>query len=118
MKTTVININLEEFDEYIGRDNDNNIHMLTNNIKPSDIGWLGNPHHMGWCEKCGVSHNRPESIKRFEIDFKYKLNSDIEFRNSVISLKGKRLGCHCKPLACHGDVIVDWIESQSADSIE
>lgn len=25
-------------------------------------------------------------------------------------LVGKRLGCHCKPLACHGDVLVKLLE--------
>ena len=27
-------------------------------------------------------------------------------------LKGKVLGCYCKPEACHGDVIVDFLEGQ------
>lgn len=25
-------------------------------------------------------------------------------------LKGKTLVCHCKPLACHGDVIAEYLE--------
>jgi hypothetical protein len=29
-----------------------------------------------------------------------------------MALKGKRLGCFCKPLACHGDVIKEYIEGQ------
>lgn len=27
----------------------------------------------------------------------------------LISLKGKTLGCHCKPQACHGDVLIELI---------
>ena len=27
-------------------------------------------------------------------------------------LKGKVLGCYCKPEACHGDIIVDFLEGQ------
>ena len=27
-------------------------------------------------------------------------------------LKGKKLGCWCKPLPCHGDVIIDLIKEQ------
>lgn len=27
------------------------------------------------------------------------------------SLKGKRLGCHCKPQPCHGDILVEIIEN-------
>lgn len=33
---------------------------------------------------------------------------------SLLSLDGKRLGCFCKPQACHGDVIVaaiEWLKS-------
>lgn len=29
------------------------------------------------------------------------------------SLKGKRLGCWCKPMACHGDVLVDLLEGDT-----
>lgn len=28
-------------------------------------------------------------------------------------LKGKRLGCFCKPLACHGDVLAEMAEAFS-----
>ncbi|WP_123009399.1 DUF4326 domain-containing protein, partial [Escherichia coli] len=27
------------------------------------------------------------------------------------SLKGKVIACHCKPYACHGDIIADYINS-------
>jgi len=29
--------------------------------------------------------------------------------NRLPELVGKRLGCHCKPLACHGDVLIRLI---------
>ena len=29
------------------------------------------------------------------------------------SLRGKRLGCWCKPKACHGDVLVDLLENKN-----
>jgi len=28
----------------------------------------------------------------------------------LVELEGKVLGCHCKPLACHGDVLEQLIE--------
>ena len=31
-------------------------------------------------------------------------------RPSLEPLRGKVLGCYCKPLACHGDVIVELLE--------
>lgn len=30
--------------------------------------------------------------------------------NCLPELKGKRLGCHCKPDLCHGDVLVDLVK--------
>lgn len=30
-----------------------------------------------------------------------------ELMASLHELKGKILGCHCKPLACHGDVLIE-----------
>ena len=30
--------------------------------------------------------------------------------DSLHELKGKVLGCYCKPKACHGDVLVDLVE--------
>ena len=43
----------------------------------------------------------------------YFVDENPEFRKSVMLLKGKRLGCYCKPKECHGDVIKEWIKSQT-----
>lgn len=34
------------------------------------------------------------------------------FAHAVRQLQGKTLGCHCKPAACHGDIIVEWLNSE------
>lgn len=34
-------------------------------------------------------------------------------RQDFIALKGKRLGCWCKPLSCHGDILVDVVNRLS-----
>ena len=83
-KTTVVNCNKTEFDVYIGR--------------PSK--W-GNPFTIG------IDGTRNEVIMKYK---KYIL-SDKELLNSLHELKGKRLGCHCYPKSCHGDVLVDLIEN-------
>jgi Domain of unknown function (DUF4326) len=31
--------------------------------------------------------------------------------NDLHELKGQTLGCHCAPLACHGDVLIELIEA-------
>ena len=39
-----------------------------------------------------------------------EINTNPEFKQSVLKLRGKKLGCWCAPKACHGDVIVAYIE--------
>ncbi|HCK99427.1 MAG TPA: hypothetical protein DHW42_04895 [Candidatus Marinimicrobia bacterium] len=112
MKTTVVNLNKDSYDVYIGRGTKQRTNILTEGVKPGEEGWLGNPHPIGWCDICREYHTRKECIEKFKQDFYRKLNSDPEFRKAVLALKGKRLGCYCKPKACHGDVIKEWIESQ------
>lgn len=111
METTVVNLNKDSYDVYIGRGREKPANMLTEGIKPGEEGWLGNPHPIGWCAICKENHTRTECIEKFKIDFYKKIDSDPVFRKAVLALKGKRLGCYCKPKACHGDLIKEWIES-------
>jgi hypothetical protein len=37
--------------------------------------------------------------------------------NSLHELKGKTLGCWCKPLSCHGDVLVELIEKNDENNL-
>ena len=43
-----------------------------------------------------------EAITKYE---EYLLNNQ-ELVNALSELKGKTLGCWCKPKACHGDVLL------------
>ena len=58
-------------------------------------GFWGNPYIIG---KDGT---RKEVIAKYEIYIKSK----PEMMARLGELKGKRLGCFCKPLDCHGDVL-------------
>ena len=55
---------------------------------------------------------RVSAVKRYRAYFQRRVARDPEFKRRVLGLKGKTLGCFCKPLACHGDVIVEWIGQQ------
>ncbi len=111
-ETTVVNLEIDSYDVYIGRSIDKPVNMLTAGIKPGEQGWIGNPHPIGWCEICQEEHTRKECIIKFKRDFLKKVQSDPEFNKSVLELKHKRLGCYCKPQDCHGDVIKEWLDSQ------
>ena len=46
--------------------------------------------------------------------FKYDFDNDKFVRKDkkeVYKLAGKRLGCFCKPEACHGDILADFLNS-------
>jgi len=87
-KTTVVNIKNERCDVKIDR------------TTP-----FGNPY------RSGIDGDRKQVIEKYRIYFYNKLNNDW-FRDKVLLLKGKRLGCHCKPLGCHGDVIIQYLEGE------
>lgn len=91
--TRVVNIAKgEPYDVYIGR-----------SCKNSD-GYFGNPFVIG------QNGDRADVIKKFERYFAERIGSDPEYRHRVLELQGKRLGCYCKPLACHGDIIAEWVD--------
>ncbi|QXH95913.1 DUF4326 domain-containing protein [Pseudomonas ogarae] len=67
----------------------------------------GNPYQMG---KEGT---RDEVIAKFAYDFERRfLKLPEQFDVNIEKLRGKTLGCHCKPAACHGDVIANYLNSQ------
>lgn len=67
--------------------------------------YWGNPYSM---HEEGSS--REEVIRKFKYDFDYEKFPNKE-KPEVYKLAGKRLGCFCKPEACHGDVLADFLNS-------
>ena len=92
MKTTVVNIKHgDRYDEYIGRGSQ----------------W-GNPF------KIGKDGNRKQVIEMYE---KWIVDQDY-LMEDIPELKGKILGCHCKPNPCHGDVLVRLANGVEEDNEE
>lgn len=50
---------------------------------------------------------------RTEVIEKYRqwIKTQPHLLEQLPMLKGKRLGCYCKPLPCHGDVLVEMAEA-------
>ncbi len=84
--TTVVNKYKDKYDIYIGR---------------GSI-W-GNP----WV--IGKDGTRDEVIDKYEI----YIRSNPDLLKQLPKLKGKVLGCFCKPARCHGDILVKLIEELS-----
>lgn len=85
----VVNIRKDRYDVYIGRGSP-----------------FGNPFVIG------RDGERDEVIKKYRQLFYEMIENDPRFKVKVRGLKGKVLGCHCKPHACHGDIIREYIENE------
>lgn len=81
--------------------------------KKGTYAYIGRPGPFGNPYVIGIDGDRDEVIAKYRAWFNAKVQTDPQFRREVESLRGKTLGCFCKPQACHGDVIVEWLEERS-----
>lgn len=90
MKTRVVNRHHEPFDIYIGR------------------GTI-------W----GNKFKSPRDGTRAEVIEKYRewLSGQWELLDRLDELQGKVLGCSCKPLRCHGDILVELVNNRSLTDV-
>jgi hypothetical protein len=70
--------------------------------------YWGNPYSMYETIEDSDEDPREAVIRMYKYDFDYDKFLNIE-KNKVYELAGKRLGCFCKPYACHGDVLADYL---------
>lgn len=98
METVVVNLRKEKFDVKITR---NKFGRIPN---PPEFGCFGNPFPV-------EQYGREKCIEYFKEYFLERISNDAEFQSAIMNLKGKRLGCLCKPENCHGDVIKEWLNS-------
>ena len=91
--TNVVNIRTSGYDVYIGR------------AGKGQNGYFGNPFRLG------ASESRGATIEQYRRYFYERLETDPEFKRRVHELKSKTLGCFCKPYACHGDVIAEYLNN-------
>ena len=85
MVCKVVNLRKEKYDVYIGRGSK-------------------------WGNKflIGRDGNREEVIRKYR---EWIMKNDY-LLSCLDELKDKVLGCYCKPLACHGDVLVELVEER------
>lgn len=92
--TKVVNIFKEPYDVYIGREG-----------KGKD-GYFGNPIRLVPGEAAG------STLPEYKKYFLNRMLIDEEFKNKILSLKGKTLGCFCKtPETCHGSIIKEYFST-------
>ena len=91
--TKVVNLRVEPYDVYIGR------------AGKGEDGYFGNPIRLG------PFMSRGSTIEAYREFFYQRIATDSEFKRRIHGLKGKRLGCFCKPAACHGDIIAEYLNN-------
>ena len=75
----------------------------------------GNPYYVG---KPPENYSREDVIDLFRAHFAQNILTDVRKRNALLSLRGYKLACHCKPLACHGDVLAEYLNAIDPDDPE
>jgi len=95
MPTTIINIRSgDKYNVYIGRGNKRRGTVASKWACPFVVGKDG---------------TREEVVKKYEV----YLIGNSKLMNSLPELKDKILGCWCKPLLCHGDVLVKYANKEN-----
>lgn len=94
--TRVVNVKTSDFDVYIGRAN------LGRRLSQSV-----------WANPFPIDSQttRDQAIELF----RKHLENHPELLSRVHELKGKRLGCWCKPKACHGDLLAKLADGKPLD---
>lgn len=98
MTTNVVNLRAAKYDVYIGRPG-----------KGQTSIW-GNP------ARVGIDGTQGECVQLFENLMRKRIKENPDYwLGELKKLKGKTLGCFCKPRACHGDIIVKLIQEYFPD---
>ena len=89
MKARAVNLKKEGFDIYCGRGSK----------------W-GNPYsHSIYSKATYIVKTRVEAIKKYR-DW---ILGQPELLAALGELRGKRLGCYCKPMSCHCDILAEMV---------
>lgn len=89
---------------YIGR---GGIVIIDNERFPKNNSLFCNPY------KLNIDGSREEVIEKYKNYITKKIETNIIFKNELLKLKGKNLGCWCYPEFCHGNILLELIEKYS-----
>ncbi|KAA5522517.1 DUF4326 domain-containing protein [Haemophilus seminalis] len=105
--TRVINIDIEDPAIY----GDKYVYIGRNpNRTPNTPNW-SNPYSMYDFQIGEEPLSREDVIHQFAYGFERENLPTNLTKADALQLRGKVLGCHCKPLACHGDILADYLNS-------
>ncbi len=108
MKTVVVNVKTSPFDVYIGR-----AATRASDPRCHEESPFANPFALTreLVTKLGEKAARVQVIEQYRRHLLKCIEDDAgTWIPRLRELKGKRLGCWCKPAACHGDVVAEFAE--------
>lgn len=77
-----------------------NMRKQKHDVKIDRSTKYGNPYHIG------ADGDRAEVLRKYRA---YLLQNPDLVEDAKRELIGKRLGCWCKPLDCHGDILIEFM---------
>ena len=81
---------------------------VVNKRKEQDDVYIGRGSMFGNPYPITTERDRETVIELYRQWF-YNQLKDPNFKAEVEKLRDKKLGCYCKPAACHGDIIVEYL---------
>lgn len=99
-KTAVVHNQVDDFDVYIGRE-------------VPEFGLSGSK----WGNPFVMADDSDAERQRAIASYREWIVTQLELMGSLEELRGRRLGCWCAPLGCHGDVLVELLEAASHSTI-
>jgi hypothetical protein len=109
-KTSIVNVKTAEFDVYIGR-----VARFAKDPRCHEYSHFANPYSVTrlLLTTMGEEKARAHVIEQFRRHLLNCLEQDPgTWIPRLRAVKGKVLGCWCKPLACHGDVVAEYADLQ------
>jgi hypothetical protein len=76
---------------------------------PKDAIYIGRPSKWGNPFLIGRDGTREEVISKYRIYLQF---GDHFLLDELEELKGKNLLCFCKPLPCHGDILLEFANKE------
>lgn len=88
-----------------------NIHKNGRNfINSPNYVYIGRGSKFGNPYPINSVQNRDHVLAKFQQDFDDDCLVGFS-KKDLLCLRGKILGCFCKPLACHGDILAKYVNS-------
>lgn len=76
--------------------------------KSKDVLWVGRPSIFGNPFVIGKDGTREEVIEKYK---KY-ITTRPDILKLIPTLKNRKIGCVCKPLACHADILAELADKE------